>query len=71
VTDIDRVSSTETSITGTITLADGSTSEFSVNNEYGWQQWGATTERLGRTVGIVEAMAEAVFDMTEEGDVDA
>lgn len=46
-------------IRGTIELADGSTSEFECAAE-GWQQWGADTERLGRTVDVLDAL-EAVL----------
>jgi hypothetical protein len=49
-------------IRGTITLADGSTSEFSIGIDGGWQQWGATTERLGTSVDVVEAMTLGLFD---------
>ena len=49
-------------VTGTITLGDGSTSEFSLSNTDGWSQWGAHTARLGRTVALVEAMNQAVYD---------
>lgn len=53
-------------VTGKITLSDGSVSEFDIYADGGWQQWGATRERLGQTVDAVSAMAEAVIDMFEE-----
>lgn len=43
-------------IKGTITLTDGTTSEFSISRDLGWQQWGATTERLGSTVDVMDAL---------------
>lgn len=49
-------------ITGTIKLEDGSTSEFSIGTDTGWQQWGADTERLGRTVDVLEAITAALPD---------
>ena len=55
-----------TTITGTITLDDESESHFSIG-EYGWQQWGANTERLGRTVDILDAMTRALAgEVTDE-----
>lgn len=49
------------SITGTITLADGTVSEFSLGTDGGWQQWGAQRERLGRSVDVLEAIAQALL----------
>lgn len=48
-------------IKGTITLDDGSTSEFRVERaEFGgfYTQWGAESHRLGRTVNIVEGISD-------------
>lgn len=47
-------------ISGTITLRDGSTSEFSIDMDYGWSQWGATEDRLYKTVRALEVMSEAL-----------
>lgn len=44
------------SIKGTITLADGSESEFQIGTDYGWSQWGAYRERLSETVPVLDAM---------------
>lgn len=49
------------SITGTITLEDGSTSEFSLGTDGGWQQWAAVRERLGCTVGVLETIKDALL----------
>lgn len=49
------------SIEGTVTLADGSVSHF-VKCDSGWLQWGANTERLGRTVPIMEALTSGLSD---------
>lgn len=49
-------------IKGTIILEDGTTSEFSIGTDFGWQQWGAVTERLGSTVGVLEGMIEGLKD---------
>lgn len=48
-------------ITGTITLADGSTSAFRVFTDGGWQQWDANAERLGQTTDALEAMSNALM----------
>lgn len=57
-------------IEGTITLDDGSTSEFSLDLEYGWQQFGASPERLGRTVTLMDALESAMFDVRAEYESD-
>ncbi|HEX6685548.1 MAG TPA: hypothetical protein VF062_22425 [Candidatus Limnocylindrales bacterium] len=49
-------------ITGTITLTDGSTSEFSIATDGGWQQWGAEPFRLAETVDALEALTRALFE---------
>jgi len=47
-------------ITGTITLADGSVSEFSLSGEGSWQQWGAVQDRLFKTVEALETISNAL-----------
>lgn len=47
-------------VKGTIVLEDGTTSEFSIGTDFGWSQWGATMERLGTSVGILEGMVEGM-----------
>lgn len=47
-------------VKGLITTEDGQVREFSLDGE-GWFQWGNVTERLGDTVGVVQAMSDAVF----------
>jgi hypothetical protein len=47
-------------IKGMITLVDGSTSEFSLNDDLGYSQWGALMPRLGKTVDALQAAAEAL-----------
>lgn len=51
-----------TSIEGTITLADGTTSSFSITADGGYQQWGAAQERLSRTVDVLSALVEGLVD---------
>lgn len=51
-----------TEIRGKIVLADGSTSEFAISEDYGWQQWGAVPERLGLSVPVVEALVAGLQD---------
>lgn len=52
-------------VEGKVVLEDGSESQFSINRE-GWEQWGASTERLIQSVTVVGAMAEALTDMWDE-----
>jgi hypothetical protein len=47
-------------VKGTITLADGSTSNFIIERDSGWQQSGADSKRLTRTSNLLAAMTEAV-----------
>ena len=49
-------------IEGTITLADGSTSHFSLGGDGEWQQWGASTSRLGESVEVLEALAAGLAE---------
>lgn len=51
-----------TDISGTITLTDGTTSDFTIGTDGEWQQWGATTERLGETVNAMETIVAALLD---------
>jgi hypothetical protein len=64
-------------ITGTIALPDGSTSEFQILADFAGlyprdvssAQWGAPTHRLGRTVNLLEAMRDSVYEHLSEEDV--
>lgn len=50
-------------IRGTFTLDNGTVVQFSItpaDPEVPWQQWGATRDELGKTVEVVDAMAETV-----------
>lgn len=49
-------------IQGTITIND-ETSKFSVSNEIdeSWHQWGASSERLGESMFIVERLQEQII----------
>lgn len=51
-------------VTGTITLMDGTRSEFRVltTDDGYWQQWGATGDRLQLTAELVEAVHHAALD---------
>ncbi|WP_457066888.1 hypothetical protein [Mycobacteroides abscessus] len=49
-------------IKGAITLTDGSVSEFQITSDGNWFQWGAMTERLGKSMDVVEALAKAVIN---------
>jgi hypothetical protein len=61
-----------TYITGKITLSDGSETEFSITAEVGWQQWGNIPEKLGDTVDLMDALADAACDhgLADERDSD-
>ena len=50
------------SINGTIVLTDGTTSNFQISTDGQWQQWGATTERLGQTVDAMDAMVRGLLE---------
>lgn len=54
-------------VQGTITLEDGSTSEFLVTGG-GYTQWGADTERLGETVDLLAGFEET-FDAANDEEV--
>lgn len=66
-------------ISGKILMSDGSETEFSIEGDLGWQQWGNITEKLGATVDLMDALSEAAGehlrdpedvqdDVTEAGD---
>ncbi len=48
-------------VKGTITLPDGTTSEF-VIYDFGWEQFDAVPDRLSRSVPIVEAIEKGLRD---------
>lgn len=50
------------SITGVVRLADGTESQFTIDRDYGWRQWGADIVRLGQSVDVMEAIVEGVRD---------
>ena len=49
------------SISGTITIDDVESS-FDCDLENGWNQWGATTERLCESQPVVEAILKALIE---------
>ena len=49
-------------VKGTITMDDGSTSEFRIGTDFGWSQWGATQDRLSEGVPVMEAMVQGFLD---------
>jgi hypothetical protein len=51
-----------TYITGKVTLSDGSETEFSIQPDLGWQQWGNYTEKLGATSDLMEELANAAYE---------
>lgn len=55
-----------TYITGTIELSDGSKTQFSIGPDLGWQQWGNDPSKLGDTVDLMDALAEASGEYVRE-----
>lgn len=51
-----------TEVKGQITLSDGSTSEFRIDEDGSWTQWNATRTRLGASVDTLAAMATALIE---------
>lgn len=49
-------------INGTITMTDGTVSEFSITTDGGWQQWGTPRQRLGESVDAMEAMVRGLLE---------
>lgn len=47
-------------ITGTFTMDDGTSHEFGIGRDGGWQQWGGARGQLAKTVDTIEDMAQAV-----------
>lgn len=49
-------------IAGAITLSNGETSSFIISRDGGWQQWGASRERLSKTSDALEAMSQVLME---------
>ena len=49
-------------ITGMIHTTDGKTRSFTIGEDGGWQQWGASAEDLGNTVDALEAIARVLME---------
>lgn len=45
-------------IEGRIMLSDGTITGFALTQEYGWQQWGNTTENLAETGELLDDILE-------------
>jgi hypothetical protein len=50
------------SITGKVTLSDGSATEFSIDPDITWNQWGNNPSKMGDTVNLMDALATAAGD---------
>lgn len=48
-------------IEGTLTFDDGTSHRFSIEQDGGWQQWGAAPRAVGRSVDLMEAFASAAL----------
>lgn len=49
-------------IEGTITLTDGTTSQFYLSKDGEWQQWGNTKDNLGVGAEALEQIVNALYD---------
>ena len=62
------------SIEGKIVLSDGVETQFSINPDLGWQQWGVTKDYAGLTVDLMDDLAQAsgehLRERAEEADED-
>jgi len=56
------VKRTKNTITGYFLLSDKSETQFSINKEYGWQQWGNTRENLSLTCSRLEELQQELFN---------
>ena len=52
-------------ITGKIELVDGTVSEFVIDQDGVWTQWGAERARLGLTVDALDAMVQGLIYETD------
>lgn len=53
----------EWNIKGTITAPDGTESQFLVDSEGLWSQWGASVAVLGTRVALLDAIGGSVFEL--------
>lgn len=49
-------------ITGTFTMDDGTSHEFGIGRDGGWQQWGGERDQVAKTVDAIEDMAQAAME---------
>lgn len=57
-------------VTGTVELSDGSKTEFSIEPDLGWQQWGNIPEKLAVTGVLMDALSEAAAEHVASVDED-
>lgn len=53
-------------IEGQIRRTDGTNTNFMIDPDAGYTQWGASTEALGDNVELLSAMTRAVYEHLEE-----
>jgi hypothetical protein len=58
----ETVRRTRNTIKGYFNLTDGSKTQFSIDKEYGWQQWGNTMGNLGETVDRLEQLQRELLE---------
>jgi hypothetical protein len=58
----ENVRRTRNTIKGSFRLCDGTTTKFEISREYGFNQWGNSTENLYKTVPRLEQLQQELFD---------
>lgn len=58
----ETIKRTRNTIKGTFRLSDKSTTQFSIDREYGWSQWGNTKDNLYVTVDRIEELTQELLD---------
>lgn len=59
----EKVTRTKNTIKGKFYLSDKSITSFDISREYGWNQWGNSTENLGITVNRLEQLQNELLDL--------
>jgi len=59
----EAVKRTRNTIKGQFILSDRTKTQFSINKEYGWSQWGNSKENLGLTVDRLEKLQNELFEV--------
>lgn len=58
-------------VTGTIEMTDGTTSEFMIDSDGNWHQWGAVdNERLADSAPVAQAIEDGIRSAWLEGEIE-